>query len=264
MLAENWDGRTTVKGWMLSEKLDGIRAWWDHEASELKTRHNTKINTPAGWTNNFPDNMDLDGELFMARHRFQQLMSVFNKGQKMQKCPDQQDWSGIAYYVFDIIPRSDNMGFKKRYEKLVEWCKKCQSGNIELVIHDTCENHEQVHSKLAKIRAQGGEGVMLKDPNGTYELKRCKQMLKFKPFRDAEAVVQSYDEATHALWCNWAHEAEDGFGVYLGHSKYDAGKMPRGTVITYHNYHWDKDGLPILPIFHCVRAEEAAHTRSGT
>ena len=29
LLAENWDTATVVTGWWMSEKLDGVRAWWD-------------------------------------------------------------------------------------------------------------------------------------------------------------------------------------------------------------------------------------------
>src|SRR3954447_20653316 len=29
LLAENWDNETNLLGWWMSEKLDGIRAYWD-------------------------------------------------------------------------------------------------------------------------------------------------------------------------------------------------------------------------------------------
>src|SRR5580704_11570300 len=29
LLAETWDGEQDVSGWLLSEKLDGVRAYWD-------------------------------------------------------------------------------------------------------------------------------------------------------------------------------------------------------------------------------------------
>ncbi len=39
-------------GWHMSEKLDGIRAFWN--TKELLTKNGNKIYTPKGFTKNFP------------------------------------------------------------------------------------------------------------------------------------------------------------------------------------------------------------------
>ena len=53
-----------VSGWMVSEKLDGIRAYWD--GSNLLTRQGKIINAPKYFTQNLPS-FALDGELYTRR-----------------------------------------------------------------------------------------------------------------------------------------------------------------------------------------------------
>lgn len=60
--------------WM-SEKLDGIRAYWD--GNKLWTRKGREISLPQEFFENFPK-IPLDGELFMGRNTYEQLMSIIN------------------------------------------------------------------------------------------------------------------------------------------------------------------------------------------
>ena len=59
MLAHSWkEGKVDLSGgagggWLLSEKLDGMRAWWDG-ASTLWTRQGKKIYAPSFWTAALP------------------------------------------------------------------------------------------------------------------------------------------------------------------------------------------------------------------
>jgi DNA ligase-1 len=49
---------------------------------------------------------------------------------------------------------------------------------------------------MDKICGAKGEGVMLKDPNSSYERKRSFKLLKVKRFEDAEATVYDYQKGT--------------------------------------------------------------------
>jgi DNA ligase-1 len=44
-------------------------------------------------------------------------------------------------------------------------------------------------AELDKVTANGGEGMMIKDPLSKYENKRSDKLLKVKTFEDAEATV---------------------------------------------------------------------------
>ena len=56
-----WDGSQDLTGWWISEKMDGIRAYWNR--SELLSRHGTRINAPQWFITRLP-NMSVDGELW--------------------------------------------------------------------------------------------------------------------------------------------------------------------------------------------------------
>ena len=53
-----------VSGWLASEKLDGVRAYWDGR------RQGKKLNAPQCFTKNLP-NFALDGELYAKEIKFE-------------------------------------------------------------------------------------------------------------------------------------------------------------------------------------------------
>ena len=59
-----------VGGWLASEKLDGVRAYWD--GRNLLSRNGKIIATPGGWSAHFPP-FALDGELYTARGEFEKI-----------------------------------------------------------------------------------------------------------------------------------------------------------------------------------------------
>lgn len=60
LLAKRWDGMLDPKGWWLSEKLDGVRAYWDGHAF-ISRLGNTYV-APEWFAEGLPDH-PLDGEL---------------------------------------------------------------------------------------------------------------------------------------------------------------------------------------------------------
>ena len=76
LLAELWTEKVDPKGWMLSEKLDGMRMIWTGE--QMFTRNGNVIFFPPffvkGWPNSY-----LDGELWLERDSFQKLVSITKK-----------------------------------------------------------------------------------------------------------------------------------------------------------------------------------------
>ena len=72
-LAKNYDNRD-VRGWWWSEKLDGIRAIWN--GKNLVTRNNNIINCPSSWLSTLPKDLAFDGELYIARGKFNKTVSI--------------------------------------------------------------------------------------------------------------------------------------------------------------------------------------------
>lgn len=54
------------------------------------------------------------------------------------------------------------------------------------------EAAKQVDTYLDKVLDQGGEGVVIRDPNASWMPKRVGSLLKYKPFLDDEAVITGF------------------------------------------------------------------------
>jgi DNA ligase-1 len=119
MLAHTFNpSKHSAIGMLASEKLDGVRAFWDggvsrgmiasdvpwanthkdkkeHIATGLWSRKGKVIHAPRGWLDLLPK-MPLDGELWMGRGMFQETCSAVRK-----ESPNNADWEMIQYKVFD-------------------------------------------------------------------------------------------------------------------------------------------------------------------
>jgi DNA ligase-1 len=99
-----------MSGWFVSEKLDGMRAFWDGGvtrgrmprftkglvATGLWTRYGKIIYAPRNWLDKLPP-IPLDGELWTGRNQFQKVVSIT----KQQLNPSEADWAGVKYRCFD-------------------------------------------------------------------------------------------------------------------------------------------------------------------
>ena len=66
----NYKDSIDISNWYMSEKLDGIRAYWD--GKELFTKNRNKIFAPSWFTKDFPP-FPLDGELWTKRGDFENI-----------------------------------------------------------------------------------------------------------------------------------------------------------------------------------------------
>ena len=87
-LAKNYKGQVDLSDYWVSEKLDGIRAYWD--GKRLISRQGNIFPAPYWFTKNFPSQA-LDGELWLDRGKFQRLMSIVSK-----KRPSTQNGKKLA------------------------------------------------------------------------------------------------------------------------------------------------------------------------
>src|SRR5262245_42829230 len=72
-LAESWDFSADPTGWWLSEKLDGVRAYWD--GKQFFSRLGNLFHAPDWFVAGLPD-VPLDGELWIGRKKFQRTVSI--------------------------------------------------------------------------------------------------------------------------------------------------------------------------------------------
>src|SRR5437870_2410834 len=105
LLAETWDNALDPAGWWLSEKLDGVRAFWD--GKQFWSRLGNLFHAPDWFTKGLP-NTPLDGELWLGRKKFQRTVGIVRRQDKSDH------WKEIRYVVFDA-PKLDK-GFEERLE----------------------------------------------------------------------------------------------------------------------------------------------------
>ncbi len=151
--------------------------------------------------NVFPDAV-LDGELYNhdLKHDFEKIISLARKT-KPTKEDLEESKEMIQYHVYDIV--DPTMTFAERNTFLHNvygfWCKMIQPVSTVKV-----NDEEEIQSYLGACLSEGYEGMMLRDPEGYYEGKRSKGLLKHKEFEDAEFRIVSIVEGNG----NWAGRAK--------------------------------------------------------
>src|SRR5207248_5124968 len=92
LLAESWDNERDLRGWWMSEKLDGVRAFWD--GKQFLSRQGNVYHAPDWFLAGLPDT-PLDGELWIDRKQFQRTVSIVRRQDKSDL------WNEVRYLVFD-------------------------------------------------------------------------------------------------------------------------------------------------------------------
>ena len=109
LLAESWDNAADLADWWMSEKLDGVRAYWD--GSQFLSRQGNLYHAPAWFTDGLPS-VALDGELWIDRKKFQRTVSIVRRQDKSDL------WKEVRFLVFDA-PSAPG-GFEDRMKFLEE------------------------------------------------------------------------------------------------------------------------------------------------
>ncbi|OUT12565.1 DNA ligase [Campylobacter concisus] len=248
-----------VSGWLASEKLDGVRAYWDGE--NLLSRQGKKLNAPLSFTKNFPK-FALDGELYAKELKFEEIQATV-----MDKLPDEKAWQRLKFHIFDVPEASG--GLLNRLEILAKFLKNEPNHNLIIIKQIKMRDNAQFLKFTEDIVAKGGEGAVVREPNVPYERKRSKNALKFKKFKDAECEVVSinkgsgkYANLIGSLTCKAIggkdSEAKAGtiFKIGSGLSDEQRTNPPKiGSIITYKFQNLTSYGKPRFPIFLRVRED---------
>ena len=253
-----------VSGWLASEKLDGVRAYWNGE--NLLSRQGKKLNAPLSFTKNFPK-FALDGELYAKELKFEEIQASV-----MDKFPDEKAWSRLKFHIFDVPEASG--GLLDRLEVLAKFLKNEPNDNLIIIKQIKMRDNAQFLKFAESIIAKGSEGAVVREPNAPYERKRSKNALKFKKFKDAECEVIAinkgsgkYANLAGSLTCKAlggkndkerAGEPKEGtiFKIGSGLSDKNRQEPPKiGSVITYKFQNLTSNGKPRFPIFLRVRED---------
>lgn len=244
LLAHSWDNATDLSDWWMSEKLDGVRAYWD--GKRFVSRQGNEYHAPDWFTKGLPRS-PLDGELWIDRKKFQRIVSIVRRQDKSDH------WKEVRYVVFDAPQVAG--GFEERISFLQETLRPEKLEYALLLDHVRCRGVEHLKQELARVESLDGEGLMLRQPGSVYEVGRSTTLLKIKTFHDAEAVVLAHQSG------KGKHEGRlgalvaqlpDGTEFSIGTGFTDAQRSsppPVGSTVTFRYQELSDGGVPRFPSF---------------
>jgi DNA ligase-1 len=258
LLAEAWDTASNLAGWWMSEKLDGVRAYWD--GKQFLSRLGNVYYAPDWFVAGLPD-VPLDGELWLGRKAFQRTVSIARRQDRSEH------WRELRYVVFDAPAHGGE--FEARLEFLRGLMRKHSPEFVSTLAHELCRDLDHLRAELARVEALGGEGLMLRQPGSMYVAGRSATLLKVKSFRDAEARVVGHEPGAGrhkgrlgALLV----ELENGkrFAVGTGFSDAERASPPSvGSVIQFRYQELSEGGVPRFPRYVGLMAAEALLSASA-
>lgn len=251
LLAHTWDNAQDLSGWWISEKLDGVRAYWD--GKQLLSRQGNLFHAPDWFLEGLPSDVKLDGELWLARKEFQKTVSIARRQDKSDH------WKQLKYLVFDAPERSGS--FEDRMEFLKALVEEVAHDYLDFLSQDLCKDLDHLAEELARVEALGGEGLMLRKPKSKYEVGKSSTLLKVKTFLDDEALVLGHQggKGKHkgrlgALQVSLANGIQ--FSVGTGFTDAQRKDPPAiGSFVTFRYQELSKAGVPRFPSFVRVRPD---------
>ncbi|SFV71358.1 DNA ligase (ATP) [hydrothermal vent metagenome] len=247
LLLKSYKTDTNITGWLMSEKLDGVRAYWT--GKELISRSGKVFATPKWFTKDFPS-FEIDGELWTKRGDFENIISIVNQ-QKPHKA-----WEEIHYEIFEVPHQKG--GLLERLSVLEKWLEQNPNKFIKIIPQKVCKGSTHLKAELKRVELLGAEGLVVRNPNALYIDKRTSQALKVKSFQDDECVVKGYTKGhgkfnslVGALLCEWRDRV---LKIGSGLSNEDRRDPPIiDSNITFKYNGFTKYGNPKFPVFLRVR-----------
>ncbi|MCM8567071.1 DNA ligase [Thauera linaloolentis] len=253
MLAGRWHDGLDPAGYWVSEKLDGVRAYWD--GASLRFRSGRPIAAPAWFVAGLPP-VALDGELWLGRGRFEALSGLVRR-----ETADEAGWRRVRYLVFDLPGQTGP--FAQRLQRLQALVASAGVPHVQAVPQFRVENRAVLAATLARVLAAGGEGLMLHQADAHWQPGRGDAILKLTPLLDAEARVVAHlpGQGRHrGVLGALEVESADGRRFRLGTGFSDAGRRdppPIGSMVTYRYRELTAQGMPRFPVFVRVRSPGA-------
>lgn len=162
MLGRDWDCVRNLKGWHLSEKLNGCRAYWDGGCFWLRSGRMLR-NVPLRIVSAMPRGVHLDGEFFAGYGNFNAASQAVRNGL----------WADAVQFIAFDAAQADG-GWAQRIQL-------AQAFYPRIVRHWPCASNQQAVDLMDSVCAAGGEGLMAAKPGATYQAGRSSSLLKLKP-----------------------------------------------------------------------------------
>jgi len=234
------EGKLDLPGYWVSEKYDGVRAYWD--GRQLRFRSGRVVAAPAWLTAALP-NQPLDGELWLGRGQFQKLLGIVRKEQ-----PVDAEWRQVRYMLFELPGGAGS--FTMRLEALRGIAHRIGQPWLQVAPQFRVADAVALKKRLREVLAGGGEGLMLHRADAPYVTGRSEVLLKVTPERDAEATVIGhlpgkgrFAGMLGALQVKTPEGRVFRIGSGFSHAERRQ-PPPLGSVITYRYRELSRDGVP--------------------
>lgn len=191
----------------IQKKYDGIRCltYLKNGNIVLESRKGTPFNNfndiekeLSKFLVGLPDTFYLDGELYTDDIPFEEISGLVRQKEKILDSKESSDISKIKYYIYDCFDTNNlSMTYTERLELLSlffsteKWKFLVMA---ETTIVTSAESIKKFHDKVVK---EGFEGVMLRNMNAPYEIKkRSKHLQKYKEIIEEEFKITGYHDGT--------------------------------------------------------------------
>lgn len=252
MLAKLWPVNQDPSGYLVSEKLDGVRAFWD--GHHLRFRSGVPIAAPAWFTAALPQTA-LDGELWLGRGQFDRLSGIVRR-----MAPVDADWRDVRYMVFDLPGAPE--AFAQRVQRIQDVVRAAGQTWLQAVPQRQVHSAHDLKRQLEALARSGGEGWVLHRASALWLPGRSDALYKFKPKADEDAVVVAHlpGKGRNAGRLGaLLLEMPDGQRFALGSGFSDAQRDAPpavGSVVTYRYADRTPKGIPRFATFWRVRGGE--------
>lgn len=200
------------KEWLISRKLDGVKAlfYWDgkevHTASRGGEHYDystTHLRTNPSLVSFFKENptVILDGELFVRGKTLQQISGAARMEKNAYDC----DW--LQYWIYDCYDTANpDMIAEDRYRFLINelnhkfgvlvYCSIVDDpleDSIRILEHEYVSGWDNMKALHDKWVAEGFEGAVITDPSKPYKVgSRCNNLIKIKQYKSEDFTVIGY------------------------------------------------------------------------
>lgn len=256
MLPQVYKDNIHVVGWLMSEKLDGIRGYWDGE--QLFSKNGHIFHPPPVFTRDLPP-FPLEGELWGGRGTFEKTVSIVKK-----QIPH-DGWLDIQFAIFDV-PQEPGR-FSSRIEKAISWFSNHPSRFAFVIPQKNITETSQPGDELQRVEKLGGEGLIVRNPEALYTSGRSSTILKVKNFLDMEATVIGHipGKGRHqgrlgSLLVELSKQRTKPIRFKIGSGLSDAERdnpPPIGAIITFKYYGYYESGIPKFPSFIRIRTDNS-------
>lgn len=251
-LAQSYSEAHDPAHYLVSEKLDGVRAYWD--GKQLSFRSGKPIHAPAWFVARLPAHA-LDGELWMGRHRFERLSAAVRR-----QIPLDAEWEKISYQLYELPNGAGS--FSERIATLQASVAQAGVPWLKVPAQTRVADNAALQLQLAQVVRDGGEGLMLHRADAAWQTGRSDVLLKLKPQHDAEAMVVAHEAGRgkyEGMLGALVVMTPDGRRFRLGTGFSDAARRAPpaiGSTVTYRYRDLSASGLPKFASYLRVRESE--------